>query len=276
MNQDPLAELAAAAVAGDRRALEPLCRALEGPIYRLSLRMLGAPEDARDATQEILVRCITRLAQFRGESKLLTWAYTLATRHLLRARSKAERTRDVPTLAGWIDAGLSATAPDAVPTGDAHAATRETQLACTQAMLFALSREERVAILLADLLGADDATGAEVCEVSVETYRKRLSRARGTLRPLLEQRCGLADAAAPCRCARQARAKELAGPVALRWAHLPVVDAARIEAASGELGRLQRMPAVFAFDPPLAPPVELWQHIERSLANVLGAEVGDA
>lgn len=276
MNQDPLAELAAAAVAGDRRALEPLCRALEGPIYRLSLRMLGDAEDARDATQEILVRVITRLAQFRGESKLLTWAYTLATRHLLRARSRVERTRDVPTLAARIDAGLAATAPDAVPTAEAHAAVRETQLACTQAMLFALSREERIAIVLADVLGADDATGAAVCETSIEAYRKRLSRARATLRPLLEQRCGLADAAAPCRCPRQARAKELAGPVALRWAHLPVVDAARIDAAAGELGRLHRMPAVFAFDPPIAPPAELWEQLERSLANVLGAEVGDA
>jgi RNA polymerase sigma factor (sigma-70 family) len=276
MNQDPLAELAAAAVAGDRRALEPLCRALEGPIYRLALRMLGDAEDARDATQEILVRAITRLAQFRGESKLLTWVYTLATRHLLRARSRAERTRDVPTLATWIDAGLAATAPDAVPTGEAHAAVRETQLACTQAMLFALSREERIAILLADVLGADDATGAAVCEVSLEAYRKRLSRARATLHPLLAQRCGLADAAAPCRCPRQARAKELAGPVALRWAHLPVVDAARIEAATGELGRLHRMPAVFAFDPPIAPPAEGWQQIARALAHVLGAEIGDA
>lgn len=276
MNHDPLAELAALAAAGDRRALEPLCRALEGPIYRLSLRMLGDPEDARDATQEILVRAITRLAQFRGESKLLTWAYTLATRYLLRARSRVERTRDVATLTAWIDTGLGVTAPDSVPTADVNAAVRETQLACTQAMLFALSREERVALLLADLLGADDATGAAVCEVSIETYRKRLSRARATLRPLLEVRCGLADAAAPCRCARQARAKELVGPVALRWAHLPVVEAARLEAAASELGRLQRMPAVFAFDPPIAPPAELWQQLERSLANVLGAEAGDA
>jgi RNA polymerase sigma factor (sigma-70 family) len=274
MTEDPLAEIAAASIAGDRRALEHLCQALQGPLYRLSLRMLGDPEDARDATQEILVLAVTHLAQFRGESKLLTWAYTVATRHLLRRRARAERAVRVDALAERIDAGLAMTGVDAVP--EAAAATRETQMACTQAMLFALSREERIAIVLADVLGADDATAAGVCEVTVDTYRKRLSRARATLRPLLSERCGLADPALPCRCPRQARAKELVGPVALRWAHLPVVEAARLEAASGELGRLCRMPAVFALDPLPAAPAEIWEAIAGALPAVLATGGGDA
>jgi hypothetical protein len=56
---DPLAELATQAPAGDRAAAEKLCRALEGPIYRLSLRVLGHPEDARDASQEIRLQVLT-------------------------------------------------------------------------------------------------------------------------------------------------------------------------------------------------------------------------
>jgi len=42
------------AVAGDRGALEDVCRAVQGSVYRLALRMLGAVEDAEDSTQEIL------------------------------------------------------------------------------------------------------------------------------------------------------------------------------------------------------------------------------
>lgn len=50
---EPLEQLAARSVAGDRAALEALCRALQGPIYRLAQRMLGHPADAEDCTQEI-------------------------------------------------------------------------------------------------------------------------------------------------------------------------------------------------------------------------------
>jgi hypothetical protein len=51
------------AIDGDRDALERLVRALQGDIYRLALRMLCNREDAEDATQEILVRIVTRLSQ---------------------------------------------------------------------------------------------------------------------------------------------------------------------------------------------------------------------
>ena len=47
--------LARRAQEGDRDALEALVRGLQGQTYRLALRMLGAPEPARDATQEILI-----------------------------------------------------------------------------------------------------------------------------------------------------------------------------------------------------------------------------
>jgi RNA polymerase sigma factor (sigma-70 family) len=262
---DPLAALARSAVAGDRRALDTLCRELEGPIYRLALRMLGHPEDARDAAQEILLQIVTHLAQFRGESRLLTWAYQIATRRLLRTRARIGRGHEIDALAARIDAGLAATEPGSTPTVEQRVAAREVQLACTQAMLLALSAEERMAIVLAELLGADDATGAALCEISIEAYRKRLSRARAALRPILAERCGLADPALACRCERQARAKELAGIATRRWTHLPV-----IEEAHAQIGAIRRLPAVFAFDPPIAPPAELWAAIRASLPGVLG------
>lgn len=52
------------AIAGDRDAVESLVRALQRDIYGLALRMLWQREAAEDATQEILVRVVTRLAQF--------------------------------------------------------------------------------------------------------------------------------------------------------------------------------------------------------------------
>jgi DNA-directed RNA polymerase specialized sigma24 family protein len=70
---DPaLGALVASARQGDAIALDELVRRIQDRIYGLALRMLWHPEDARDATQEILIRVITHLGAFRGESALPT------------------------------------------------------------------------------------------------------------------------------------------------------------------------------------------------------------
>ena len=78
-----LETLARQALDGDRQALDTLVRALQDDIYRLALRMLWNREDAEDATQEILVRIVTRLSQFGFRSRLTTWAYRLSVNYIL-------------------------------------------------------------------------------------------------------------------------------------------------------------------------------------------------
>ena len=51
--------------------------------------MLWNKEDAEDATQEILVRIVTRLAQFDFRSRLKTWAYRVAVNHILDVKKSA-------------------------------------------------------------------------------------------------------------------------------------------------------------------------------------------
>src|SRR6266702_3383179 len=81
-----LEELAARARDGDRSALEDLVTRIQDRVYNLALRMLWHPEDARDATQEILIRVITRLGTFRGASAFMTCAHRVAAHYLLTAR----------------------------------------------------------------------------------------------------------------------------------------------------------------------------------------------
>jgi RNA polymerase sigma factor (sigma-70 family) len=269
---DPLAPLADRALAGDRLALERLCRELQGPIFRLALRTLGQVADASDATQEILLQVITHLSQFRGESRLLTWAYAVASRHLLRSRRRLVRSRSIEQLEGHIRQGLAITEPASVPEGDSALLRRETCLGCTTAMLGCLSLEERLAIVLAELLGADDELGARLCAVSPATYRKRLSRARQKLRPILEDLCGLTRADAPCSGARQARAKQIAGLPASAPVRLPVLDEPAARQAIDGFGVLRRIGPIFSLDPLHAPPEDLWAELRRRLPGVLGEE----
>src|SRR5262245_23302178 len=84
--------LAARAREGERAALEALVRAVEGDVRALALRFLWHPQDAEDASQEILIRIVTGLGGFRGESRFRTWAYRVACNTLLDLRtSRAER-----------------------------------------------------------------------------------------------------------------------------------------------------------------------------------------
>src|SRR5215471_8547104 len=76
-----------------RRDVGGIVRAIQTPIYGLAIRMLGDPEDAADAAQEILLRVATHLDQFRQEASFSTWAYRVAANHLLTARARRAEAR---------------------------------------------------------------------------------------------------------------------------------------------------------------------------------------
>jgi DNA-directed RNA polymerase specialized sigma24 family protein len=61
---------------GDKHALEALIRSMQDRIYGLAVRMLLHPSDAEDATQEILIKVITHLDSFHGQSAFTTPGFT--------------------------------------------------------------------------------------------------------------------------------------------------------------------------------------------------------
>src|SRR6266581_1596207 len=93
MSETPtLEQLARRAIAGDRAAVASVVHAVQADVYGLALRMLWQRDDAEDATQEILVRVVTRLAQFDFRSQLKTWVYRVAVNYILDVKkSPVER-----------------------------------------------------------------------------------------------------------------------------------------------------------------------------------------
>jgi DNA-directed RNA polymerase specialized sigma24 family protein len=57
---------------GNRDALEALVRRHQAFVFNLAVRMLYHPQDAEDATQEILIKVITKLFTFEGRSRFRT------------------------------------------------------------------------------------------------------------------------------------------------------------------------------------------------------------
>jgi RNA polymerase sigma factor (sigma-70 family) len=270
-----LEDLARRAADGDRNALARLVRQLQHPMYRLALRFLGHPEDAQDACQEILIRIITHLGSFEGRSKFMTWAYTVATRSLLRTKKRfVESSVQGPDqFAAFLDAGMSDVDPT-IDEAEYRLLCEEIRISCTYGMLLCIPRAQRAAYLLADVIGLTDVEGAEVLDCTREAFRQRVSRARRTLRYVIDNRCGLVDPANPCRCGRQIRASEAAG--ILRRDDLPLAQHSReevrvwIDPLAKQLDDVVAIGDLYRFDR-FAAPAALWDDLQQRFPALLVA-----
>jgi RNA polymerase sigma factor (sigma-70 family) len=268
-------ELARRAADGDRAALADLVRALQQPMYRLALRFLGHPQDAEDATQEILVRIVTNLGSFEGRSKFTTWTYTLATRSLLRTKKRLVESsiQGAEQFAALLDAGL-ATEDPTMDEAEYRLLCEEVRISCTYGMLLCLPRDQRAAYLLADVIGLTDVEGAEVLGCSRPAFRQRVSRGRRTLRQVIDNRCGLVDPSNPCRCGRQIAAGVTAGildPDHLVLAEHPREHArAWIEPVAKQLDAVVAIGDLYCVDRFTAP-AALWDDLQARFPDLLDA-----
>lgn len=57
-------------------------------VFVLSVKMLNNTELAEEITQDVMIKCIEKIDQFKGQSKLKTWVYTLARREVLNKLRK--------------------------------------------------------------------------------------------------------------------------------------------------------------------------------------------
>jgi RNA polymerase sigma factor (sigma-70 family) len=201
----PIETLVARAQEGDRAALEAVIAGVRDRIYNLALRMLWHPADAEDATQEILVRLVTHLGSFRGESAFTTWAYRVASNYLLTTRKRRAEREELTfeRFAEQLDEGLAPEAPGPAAEVENRLLVEEVKLGCSQGMLLCLDRDHRLAYILGDVFGVTSQEAAEIVGISPVAFRKRLSRARARLHGFMERKCGLVNPANPCRCARR-------------------------------------------------------------------------
>jgi RNA polymerase sigma factor (sigma-70 family) len=220
---------------GDRAALEALLRAVQDPIYALALRMLWHPADAEDATQEILVKLITRLGSFRGDARFTTWAYRVAVNHLLTTRRRRAERQAMSFDEFGEDLARGLDEPHDPQGVDEALLAEEVKVGCTQAMLLCLDREHRAAYVLGEVFELDSRDAAYALEISPAAYRKRLQRARERVQSFMAGHCGIVDPANPCRCRRRigaAIAQGRVAPRALLFARRGIADMERLHSAA--------------------------------------------
>lgn len=202
MQAAALEDLARRAIDGDREALDCLVGGLQGEIYGLALRMLWNREDAEDATQEILVRVVTRLAQFDFRSKLKTWVYRVAVNYILDVKKSPVEQMQLTfeRFAEDLAEGLSSDGPT---DAERSVLTEEVKIGCTMGMLQCLDRSHRLAYVFGEILEMPGPEAAEALGIAPPLFRKRLQHARTAIVSFTRTYCGLASDGAACGCHRR-------------------------------------------------------------------------
>jgi len=193
------------AIQGDRQALEQLIIGIQDLVYNLALKMLLFPEDAKDATQEILIRVITHLSTFRAESTFATWVYRIATNYLLTIKGKQSGnfTMSFDDYALSIDTGQADPKRYAKNEGELLLLEEEVKISCTHGLLLCLTPMSRMVFILSEILEFNSQEGGVILDITPENFRKQRSRSKERIRNFLQQKCGLMDKNNPCRCKRK-------------------------------------------------------------------------
>ncbi|MCI8376394.1 MAG: RNA polymerase sigma factor [Lachnospiraceae bacterium] len=189
---EELQALIGKATAGDKKALEALVAGVEDMVFNLSLRMLGTFPDAEDATQDILLKMITHLSSFRGESAFTTWVFSIAVNHLKNYKKHmfAQHPLSFEYYGEDIENGNIRDVPDLTQNVEKEILAEELKMSCTNVMLQCLDPESRCIFILGTMFQVDSRIAGDILEMTPEAYRQRLSRIRKKMAEFLGQYCG--------------------------------------------------------------------------------------
>jgi RNA polymerase sigma-70 factor, ECF subfamily len=174
-------ELLAAARRGDKAALAELLARHQQRVFGFGVKMCGDAEDAKDVAQDTLLTMARTMRDFRGESSLSTWLYTVARSFCIKKR---RRTKGAPAFHEPLDKATQEGAHPPSSTPEQMLLGREAR-ETVAAALDALDEDAREVVVLRDIEGLTASEVADVTGLSVAAVKSRLHRARAALREQL-------------------------------------------------------------------------------------------
>ena len=258
----------------NKNALEELIRRIQDRVYGLSLRMLYHPVDAEDAAQEILLKIVTHLGSFRGESAFTTWMFRIASNHLLNARrsqkeckpgsfEEYERNLDRESADNWHEAESDA---------QQKLIVEEIKISCLQSLLLCLDRGHRLTFILANIFDITGDQGAEILGITPQAFRKRLSRGRARICEFMLKNCSLINPANGCHCKRIADRDIKNGQIkaeSLVFATHPcrVRGDSKIISRLKEIDEMKRVNLLFKLYPDIGAPKNFVENIRNLITS---------
>ena len=220
-----------AARRGSHEAYGRIVRACQNTVTAIALAITGDVQASEDIAQEAFLSAWQQLDRLRNSASFLPWLRQI-TRNLARDWLRAQAQRPLSGEAAEIAIGMAADPSpepaDRLLRGEAEAAAED--------IISALPEDSREVLLLFYREGQSSRQVAALLGLSDEAVRKRLSRARASVREDLLQRFGgLARSTAPSAAFALAVAGALA-PAAPASATAAVVGSGVFGAGAGKLG----------------------------------------
>jgi len=165
----------------DRR--EEFERAIKGvfpAVYSTAVRLARNEENAKDLTQETLIKAYRAYDRFDGRN-LKAWLLRILTNTFINRLRQEGRTPDIASIEDSVEA-QQAPSQEPLPLDRVLAQTLDHDI---EKALASLPEEYRVAVVLSDIEGLSYQEIAEALDVPVGTVRSRLARGRSLLRTQL-------------------------------------------------------------------------------------------
>jgi RNA polymerase sigma-70 factor, ECF subfamily len=179
----------------DNLEFQKIYETFRAKIFRYLTSLLGEYE-AEDITQEVFARVSKNLSSFRGESQVSTWIYRIATnlaidrmrdctlpivdRHNRAETTSIENDDEIEDRNIWTGEK---------PFSAEQKIIRGEMTECIRDCMEKLAEDYRAVLVLSELEGVKNSEIAEIMDVTVDTVKIRLHRARAMLRKEIERHC---------------------------------------------------------------------------------------
>jgi RNA polymerase sigma-70 factor (ECF subfamily) len=213
------AALVARARQGDSDAVDSLVEPWRKPLFGYIYRMVALRQDAEDLLQDVLVRVLENIRDFRGEAPFKSWLFRIATHVCLDHLRHKKRWRVEAQLIGEREAHADPqriiALRELIAQEDFRYEIREHIAFCFSCIARTLTPEEQAALMLKEVLGFTAAEAAGILQVSEPVFRHRLAAARATMMEDYEGLCALINKTGvchQCRGLREIASEEHRGP----------------------------------------------------------------
>ena len=179
----PDGALLARAAAGDLDAFNVIVERYQRAVYHASWGILRDQMHAEDVTQDTFIRAWNAIESFQGDNAR-PWLLRIATNRsldLIRQRTR-QATGSLDEQVAEQEPRWSTLSPPEVPEREAEKHELSDRL---EKAIAVLPEDQRVAIVLADVMGYDYSEIAELTEAAIGTIKSRISRGRTRLRSIL-------------------------------------------------------------------------------------------
>jgi RNA polymerase sigma-70 factor (ECF subfamily) len=177
----PDKELLSRHAQGDDQAFGELVRRHRERMWAVAIRVLGDPEEASDALQDAFLSAFRGAHRFRGEAQVSTWLHRI----VINACHDRMRRKMVRPAVPTDDITLDVLSNERAKGGTSDPTHRSDSAMDVHAALERLPAEQRLALVLVDMLGYRVEEAAGILEVASGTVKSRCARGRARLLPYL-------------------------------------------------------------------------------------------